>query len=127
MNRIVGIWLLFLILSVAFRNLFPVAHFLLNQQYIAENLCVNLDKPQLTCSGKCVLTLELAESTAEETPSDQLPLQRLLEQWETLYVFSSKNLWQNVDNAEPVRQSFAAGHHYYASDYLTQIFHPPQG
>ncbi|MCW3466309.1 hypothetical protein [Chitinophaga nivalis] len=42
----------------------------LNQSYIAKNLCINRDKPQLHCNGKCHLKKQLKEEDrrSQENP-----------------------------------------------------------
>ncbi|WP_143087601.1 hypothetical protein [Chitinophaga sp. YR627] len=40
---------------------FVMFEFYLNQEYIAQNLCVNKDKPQLHCNGRCHLKKQLNE------------------------------------------------------------------
>jgi len=45
--------------------------FYLNQDYIARTLCINKDKPELLCSGKCVLNTMLEKS--EESEKQQIP------------------------------------------------------
>ncbi len=44
--------------------------FYANQKYIAENLCVNKDKPQMHCCGKCQLRKRLKQ---EENNDKQNP------------------------------------------------------
>lgn len=46
-----------------------VAEFVWNQDYIAQNLCENIDKPVLKCNGKCQLAKELEQN--EEKKSNQ--------------------------------------------------------
>ena len=41
------------------RPIQPYVEYILNQNYIAEFLCVNKDKPQLQCNGKCFLMKEI--------------------------------------------------------------------
>lgn len=43
--------------------------FYVNQEYIAKKLCVNRDKPQLHCNGKCHLTKQLREENRKEHES----------------------------------------------------------
>ncbi|HVI43958.1 MAG TPA: hypothetical protein VM802_03795 [Chitinophaga sp.] len=40
---------------------FVMLDFYINQDYIARNLCVNRDKPQMHCNGKCHLRSRLNE------------------------------------------------------------------
>ncbi len=48
------------------KPVFPLFSYVLNYQYIVENLCVNREKPQLSCNGKCHLAKELAKEVDEE-------------------------------------------------------------
>ena len=40
----------------------------LTQDYITEKFCVNKDKPELQCNGKCYLTKELAKASENDNP-----------------------------------------------------------
>lgn len=46
----------------------PYVEYVLNQDYIAEFLCINKDKPELQCNGKCHLVKEI-EKQQENEPS----------------------------------------------------------
>jgi hypothetical protein len=59
-----GIILLIVILSI--RPLIPILDYGVNYDYISTVLCVNKDKPEMHCNGKCHLAKELAEKSAEE-------------------------------------------------------------
>jgi hypothetical protein len=43
--------------------------FYVNQEYIAKNLCVNRNQPQLHCNGKCHLAKQLREEDRKEHES----------------------------------------------------------
>ncbi|AUS04469.1 hypothetical protein [Pseudotamlana carrageenivorans] len=43
-----------------------VAYYELNIDYIIENYCVNKEKPEFHCNGKCHLAKQLQQSTPEE-------------------------------------------------------------
>jgi hypothetical protein len=47
-------------------QLFVYAGFELNQKYIATELCVNRDKPQMHCNGKCYLMRKLKQAEQKE-------------------------------------------------------------
>ena len=50
----------------------PVLDYIINYDYIANELCVNKEKPQMHCNGKCHLMQELAKAAEEgKTPSDK--------------------------------------------------------
>lgn len=51
----------------------PYVEYVLNQDYIAEFLCVNKDKPQLQCNGKCQLVKQI-EKQQEQEPLSALSI-----------------------------------------------------
>ena len=57
---------LFMIYMV-FRPLIPVAEYAVNYDYIVSTLCVNKNKPEIHCNGKCYLAKELAKANDSET------------------------------------------------------------
>ena len=44
----------------------PVFEYVVNQDYIAEYLCINKDKPMMDCNGKCYLAKMLQEEQNEK-------------------------------------------------------------
>jgi len=67
-------FLLNLYLVVMVAPAFPVLEYLINYDYIANELCENKDKPLLSCNGKCYLEkqvkkqLHLDHKQKEQTP-----------------------------------------------------------
>ena len=60
------------ILSQNINKIAILINFKINQEYIAENLCVNKDEPKSCCEGKCQLEKELIkEEKKEKTPNAQ--------------------------------------------------------
>ncbi|GAA4888905.1 hypothetical protein GCM10023311_11090 [Flaviramulus aquimarinus] len=53
----------------------PYVEYVLNQDYIAEFLCVNKDKPKLQCNGKCYLVKELKKQQENEPNSLRVSLE----------------------------------------------------
>jgi len=49
----------------------PLIEYALNQDYIAEFLCINKNKPELQCNGKCHLLKEI-EKQQESNPLTSL-------------------------------------------------------
>lgn len=48
------------------RPIQPYVEYIINQDYIAEFLCINKDKPKLECKGKCQLVKELEKQRENE-------------------------------------------------------------
>ena len=50
---------------------FVMLDFYINQEFIAKNLCVNRDKPQMHCNGHCQLKRRLTEEERKEQESPE--------------------------------------------------------
>jgi len=57
-----------LALFLLLKPIFPVVDYVVNYDYISKVLCVNKEKPKLSCNGKCHLMKELAKASDHETP-----------------------------------------------------------
>ena len=60
--------LLILSLLVFIKPVVPVFEYVINYEYIAKVLCINKDKPEMQCNGKCHLMQELAKTSEKELP-----------------------------------------------------------
>jgi len=56
----------FLYFLAMLRPLIPLANYLINQDYIAEFLCINKDLPEMQCNGKCQLAIKIEEQNQEK-------------------------------------------------------------
>jgi hypothetical protein len=65
-RSILAYFLVFSLFTANCTQLFVYAGFELNQKYIATELCVNRDKPQLHCNGKCYLMRKLKQAEQKE-------------------------------------------------------------
>lgn len=45
---------------------FVLSNYLLNTQYITQTYCINKNKPQLHCNGKCHLKSQLSKTSNDE-------------------------------------------------------------
>jgi hypothetical protein len=78
-KRIVAL-LLFLAMQVPLMNQWgAVAYYRINRDYIAENLCVNRDKPMLNCNGQCYLAKKLQAAEEKEQKSNAERLEKMPE------------------------------------------------
>lgn len=46
----------------------PVFQYVINYEYISEVLCINKEKPEMHCNGKCHLMQELAKASEDDKP-----------------------------------------------------------
>lgn len=58
--------LIIIALTVILRPALPVVDYIINYDYISEVLCVNKDRPELECNGKCYLMQSLAKAAEKE-------------------------------------------------------------
>ncbi|MEC7265089.1 MAG: hypothetical protein VXW38_15225 [Bacteroidota bacterium] len=65
-NSILPILFTLLYVMAMIRPVLPVIDYVINQDYIAEYLCVNKDKPMLNCNGKCYLAKMLQKERDEK-------------------------------------------------------------
>ena len=120
LTRFIAILLLMCSVSVNLSGLFVFAGFEMNQGYIAKELCVNKDKPQLHCNGKCYLMKKLKQAEEKEQKQDRqfqkIQLQEAIVSVPfvfTQYSYTAIDLCVPVTTGKPVEQ-------------LNSIFHPPQ-
>ena len=52
----------------------PVLHYVLNYKKIVNELCINRDKPELHCDGKCYL-MQLIDKKQSENPTSHQAIQ----------------------------------------------------
>ena len=60
--------LLIVSLLVFIKPVLPVFEYVINYEYIATVLCINKDKPEMHCNGKCHLMQEMAKTSEKELP-----------------------------------------------------------
>ncbi|MBB5637915.1 hypothetical protein HDF26_000755 [Pedobacter cryoconitis] len=58
--------LIFFTMAANFSQVFVRAGFELNESYIVSKLCINRDKPQMHCNGKCYLMRKLKQAEQKE-------------------------------------------------------------
>jgi hypothetical protein len=101
-------------------QVFIVAKFLNNQDFIAQNLCENKDKPVLKCNGKCQLAKELEQNEEKQTNqtipeisiSLFIPMENQMEIFCPRYYKTIKTFpLSNIENTLP--------------GALSNVFHPP--
>ena len=123
-KNIVSIFFVLLILLQSFSKVWIIVSFKLNQEYIAKVLCINRDKPEMLCSGKCFLDERIKAD--EDQSGKQLP-QKLKEQKEVVYCFEEVCRFP-AQAPEPVAcvELPACCEQIRPSIALTGVFHPPR-
>ena len=66
--------MLILFCSTEAITLLPYVEYFINYKHISEVLCINKDKPVLSCNGKCYLNDQLLLAQENENEEEELPL-----------------------------------------------------
>lgn len=107
-----------------FKPVIPVVEYIVFYDYIKNELCVNKDKPEMKCNGKCHLMKEM--SKASDTPENgqdkkhfsvELHEVFLNDLQETFVAFSPKQIMTEKIN------SFY--NNLYTYREIMSVFHPP--
>ena len=101
-----------------------VAYYRINRDYIAENLCVNRDKPMLNCNGQCYLAKKLKAAEEKEQKSNSERLEKMPE------VVLSFQAIQPVFTAR-FTLTVVVENHFTSTEFFPNsaakgFFHPPQ-
>lgn len=120
MKQQVGIYIFVALYMIAMlRPIAPFVEYAINYDYISKVLCINKDKPELNCNGKCQLMMELEQQQDDDFKS----LRISMEEYPIGFV-SILNV--DVDDKLFVKEkeSFSYKKNYY---YLfnQEVFHPP--
>jgi len=112
-------------LALFLKPVFPFIEYVVNYEYITKSLCVNKEKPQMQCNGKCHLMKELAKAAETEKPisSDKkINAKQFVEELffqdltalinQPVYTLHKQRVASNYSNL-----------YYYQVDHF--VFHPP--
>lgn len=65
-TKLIPIAFTFLYVLAMLRPVMPVFDYVINHDYIVEYLCINQDKPEMNCDGKCYLMQMLEEKDQQK-------------------------------------------------------------
>lgn len=102
------------------KPILPLFTYISNQDYISEFLCINKDKPELACKGKCYLMQMLEEENKKK--GEHLPPIDMREYpigFVKLSIFKPKEIVQFQ-----IPHSFSYTFHY-SYIFTSSVFHPP--
>lgn len=119
LNSIAGCLLAVTIVLQSLSLLYVQCEFNINQAYIAKVLCVNRDKPQLHCDGKCYLKKEMDRSTEKDSAN-----QKEISNYASITLFIDQPLVQVVF---PESHTIIAGfsRNYFSAGFQITADHPP--
>jgi len=120
MIRIYALVLIAVFASLLVKPVIPYLEYLTRKNFIIENLCINREKPETTCNGKCHLKKQIQKESENSTKQPFRPLQEQNEI--TDYV-----IWGTVDGEiqSQVRLIRPFHREIYSFQFSKKIFHPP--
>lgn len=118
-HKTTAIFFVALYIIAMFQPVSPFMKYALNYDYIAEILCINKDKPELECNGKCYLIKEVEKQKEE----NKTPININLEEYPIGFVeilsVATKNQPTDYTKTDFLYQK----NYSFLADY--SVFHPP--
>jgi hypothetical protein len=121
-NKMIVVIVLLSVGCYTFNQFFILILFKANQDFIAQNLCENRDKPQMKCCGKCLLKKKLAQSENNST-SKQFPSKIDKAGIDCCVLPNEPNPINRLIIPPAIQHPKLQ--HMYAYDYLQTLLHPP--
>lgn len=113
---------LFLALFMLFKPIIPFVEYAAFYDYIKNELCVNQDKPELKCNGKCHLKKELAKASDSEKSSDKNHTSSEVQVVFFQNIFSTQLVLFSAERTSKINTFY---NQMYTFDYTDIVFHPP--
>ncbi len=114
-----------LLLSSFFMLVIPMIPYLeytIRKEFIIENLCVNIEKPEKQCNGKCHLEKQI-EKEAKRVNDTEIPFLPQNEKKELPEYLITEQMSTAPCKARAITGSEYQGRYFY--QYVPSIFHPP--
>lgn len=122
-KRNIALALAVVFLLQLFSSVSIYADFIINNEYIATVLCINKEKPELQCDGKCYLKMELAKDEEKKQSQENI----LKENNKVQFVYEPYATGLPIEIALAVDTQASFYYHQISSQELAfSIFHPPQ-
>ena len=98
------------------------AVFYTNQNYIAQNLCENRNKPTLHCNGHCRLNKKLADDDTQQ--NSQVPAQKLANEMNVLFLRPAV-FYPVIFQSKSVPSFNGYYNLFQPQTHAGSVFHPP--
>lgn len=102
------------------RPIAPLVEYAINYDYISKVLCINKDKPELSCNGKCQLMKKLEKQQQKDFNSLQINMEEYPIGFVEILHLSKNKALQKINS----KKLFFYNFNYYFS-FQQEIFHPP--
>ncbi|WP_298556447.1 hypothetical protein [uncultured Algibacter sp.] len=102
------------------RPIQPYVEYVLNQDYIADFLCINKDKPELQCNGKCHLVKEIKKQQENDSNALAISLENYPIGFVNIYKVEAINCFTSLKKYTSIPYQIL---YYYNYNY--SAFQPP--
>ena len=116
---------LFVAILMLIKPLWPLAEYVVNYDYIVENLCENKDRPFLNCDGKCYLAKQLAK----ESDNDKNPFESRSSKMDIQFVVSMDTVFdldRDHNGFSSLLNNFKTSQDLFPVLFLADIARPPE-
>lgn len=119
-------WLFIFLYGVALlKPIEPLIEYYFNQDFFANVLCINKDKPELACNGQCILMQKLKKASNDPiSSSSEVPMGKInLKDYPIGFIsfldspFSDEGINSANQNGAYVDR--------WPAEFISEIFHPP--
>ncbi len=123
LKRKIALALALVFLLQVFSSLFIYADFIINNEFIATVLCINKDKPEMQCDGKCYLKMQLGKEEEKKQSQENI----LKENNKVQFISEPYATGLPIEIAVAVDSEASFYYQSISSQELAfAIFHPPQ-
>lgn len=123
MKKLIAILLLTSLVYQCTVKLGILAWYEINKDYVAKTLCVNKDKPQMKCCGKCYLHKQLNKAENESNDGKQQPNKMDKLELMTFIIPQGLSFQTHFSIEQKVFNSSVQSSYYF--QYSSGVFHPP--
>jgi hypothetical protein len=100
----------------------PYMEYIVRKDFIIENFCINKDKKEMKCNGKCHLKEQVMEETSRSPKKDlPFPPQENKNEWRD-YLMGQNPINRLFQLHIIIKTDYSSD---YTFEYIQSIFHPP--
>jgi len=118
-------WALLLIIPLLASTLhreLGIAYYYAFRDYVSQELCKNLDQPELECNGKCFLNEKVLAENKKDSTQDPPPVLRIV-QLDLQWLFHQQENLNNFNNSSTAH--FFTYFNFYQFLPSKELLHPP--
>ncbi|WP_405266718.1 hypothetical protein [Cellulophaga sp. Ld12] len=115
--------LIIIAILICLKPTFPLMEYVFNYDYISEVLCINKEKPELNCNGKCYLMTKLAEESKANDANKKTPIENAF----SLVYFSVDNSTINspISITDYIVLPSSYKNNLYSFNFYNNLIKPP--